>query len=426
MPDHTTTDAPRGAQPLRSPLHDVHEALGAAFTDFGGWSMPLRYSSDLAEHHAVRRSAGIFDLSHMGELKVTGPGAAAALDHALVGAISSVAVGRARYTMMVDPAGGVIDDLIVYHLGPEEYLVVPNAGNRERVHTTLTDRCATAECTVKDMTEATALIAVQGPRAEEVLRGVVESGAGIPHALRPEKGGEPADEDCNANVLCGPTILRRLRYYAAVRATAAGHAVVLARTGYTGEDGFELFCDAKDAVGLWDAITSYAESLEPTATEEGALAALAPCGLAARDSLRLEAGMPLYGHELTAELTPFDASLGAVVALDKPDFVGRDALVARSARQGQEGTRVLVALTGAGRRAARAGCEVLDAEGWAVGTVTSGLLSPTLGHPIALALLRPACAEDPAWPVGTELNVDVRGRALPMRVVPTPFYRRAR
>ena len=305
MSEHTET----GAAVLRTtPLHRVHTALGASFTDFGGWQMPLRYTSDLAEHHAVRRSAGIFDLSHMGEVKVAGPEAGAALDHALVGALSAVAVGRARYTMIVSPSGGVIDDLIVYHVGDEEYLVVPNAGNRERVAAELVTRCAGFDCTIEDISLRTCLIAVQGPRAQEVLVGVVESGAAMPGALRPLEGSE--EENCGPDVLCGPTLLERLRFYAAVRATAAGHSVLLARTGYTGEDGFELFCGAEDAVDLWTVITSAAAALEPTVIDGEPVPALTPCGLAARDSLRLEAGMPLYGHELHEGMTPYDAGLG--------------------------------------------------------------------------------------------------------------------
>ena len=410
-----------------TPLHSVHAAAGASFTDFGGWQMPLRYASDLAEHHAVRRRAGIFDLSHMGEVKVTGPGAAEALDHALVGSISKVALGRARYTMIVAEDGGVIDDLIVYHVGDQEYLVVPNAGNRERVADELVSRCRDFDCEVNDISLTMALIAVQGPRAEEILRDVVDSGAGIPSALRPEDEGVPtADEDCGPDVLCGPTILRRLRYYAAVRATAAGHSILLARTGYTGEDGFELFCGAEDAVDLWTVITSAAAALEPTVIDGEPVPALTPCGLAARDSLRLEAGMPLYGHELHEGMTPYDAGLGAVVRLDKGAFVGRDALAARAEQEGAEGTSVLVPLTAEGRRAARAGAPVLGDDGEVLGTVTSGLLSPTLGHPVALALLRPWSEDAPAWPVGTVLVADVRGRPLEVTVVDSPFYKRTR
>jgi len=407
-----------------TPLHSVHAAAGASFTDFGGWQMPLRYASDLAEHHAVRRSAGIFDLSHMGEVKVTGSGAAAALDHALVGRISKVALGRARYTMIVAEDGGVIDDLIVYHVGDQEYLVVPNAGNRERVAAELVARCAGFDCAVEDISLRTCLIAVQGPRAQEVLVGVVESGAAMPGALRPLEGSE--EDDCGPDVLCGPTLLERLRFYAAVRATAAGHPVLLARTGYTGEDGFELFCGAEDAVDLWTVITSAAAALEPTVIDGEPVPALTPCGLAARDSLRLEAGMPLYRHELHEGMTPYDAGLGTVVRLDKGDFIGRDALAARAEQEGTEGTSVLVALTAEGRRAARAGAPVLGDDGEVLGAVTSGLLSPTLGHPVALALLRPWREDAPAWPVGTALVADVRGRPLEVTVVDSPFYKRTR
>ncbi|MBO3724512.1 glycine cleavage system protein T [Actinomyces bowdenii] len=421
--------APMSPEPRRTPLHSVHRELEAVFTDFGGWEMPLRYGSDLAEHRAVRTSAGLFDLSHMGEVKVEGPGADQALDHALVGRISAVAVGRARYSMMVTDQGGIIDDLIVYHVGDEEFLVVPNAANREQVAAELAARCAGFEAAVSDISLSTALLAVQGPRAEEVLRGVVESGAGIPAALRPEPG-QSQDEDCGADVLCGPGILARLRYYAAVRATAAGHSILLARTGYTGEDGFELFCGAEDAEDLWRVITASAQGLEASPTggsqDDGGLPVLTPCGLASRDSLRLEAGMPLYGHELERTITPFDASLGAMVVLDRPGFVGRAALEERKEREGQEGTEVLVALEGQGRRAARAGCPVLDDSGRRLGTVTSGLLSPTLGRPIALARLAPHSPKEPAWPVGTELSVEVRGRLMPMSVVAAPFYRRPR
>ncbi|MBF0695903.1 glycine cleavage system aminomethyltransferase GcvT [Actinomyces bowdenii] len=420
--------APMRPAPRRTPLHAVHRELEAVFTDFGGWEMPLRYGSDLAEHRAVRTSAGLFDLSHMGEVKVEGPGVGQALDRALVGRVSALAVGRARYSMMVTEEGGIIDDLIVYHVGQEEFLVVPNASNREEVAVELVARCAGLEAAVTDISPRTALLAVQGPRAEEILRGVVESGAGIPAALRPEPGGA-RDEDCGADVLCGPGILARLRYYAAVRATAAGHSILLARTGYTGEDGFELFCGAEDAEDLWRVITASAQGLALGPVEDGQevpLPVLTPCGLASRDSLRLEAGMPLYGHELTRAITPYDACLGAVVALDRPDFVGRTALEERKEREGQEGTEVLVALAGQGRRAARAGCPVLDEAGRQLGTVTSGLLSPTLGHPIALARMTPHSPQEPAWPVGTELSVDVRGRLMPMSVVTTPFYKRPR
>lgn len=399
-----------------TPLHSVHAAAGASFTDFGGWQMPLRYASDLAEHHAVRRSAGIFDLSHMGEVKVTGPGAAAALDHALVGWISKVALGRARYTMIVAEDGGIIDDLIVYHVGDQEYLVVPNAGNRERVAAELAARCAGFDCEVADISLTMALIAVQGPRAEEILRGVIGSGAGMPAALRPEEGAPDDGGDCGPDVLCGPTILRRLRYYAAVRAAAAGHSILLARTGYTGEDGFELFCGAEDAVDLWTVIAGRAAALPPGDDDAGGrpLPALTPCGLAARDSLRLEASMPLYGHELTAEITPVEAGMGRAFAKKEADFVGKDALT------GREPSVVIAGLTSEQRRAAREGAEVfLASSDEKIGVVTSGQPSPTLGHPVALAHLDPQHAE-----LGTDVEIDIRGRRYPFTIAPTPFYSR--
>ena len=268
---HDRKEVRRSAMVRTTPLHSVHVDAGALFTDVGGWRMPLRYAPDLAEHHAVRRSAGIFDLSHMGEIKVSGPDAATALDRALAGRISDVELGRALHTTIVAEDGEVIDDLIVHHVGDQEYLVIPSAGNRERVAAALTARGADVSW--------------------EILAGVVESGAGIPTALRPEEEGSPADDGgCGPDVLCGPTILRRLRNDAAVRATAAGHAVLLARTG---DDCFELFCGAEDVVDLWTVITEYAKTLRPGTGDSGGepLPALTPCGLAARDSLRPEAGV---------------------------------------------------------------------------------------------------------------------------------------
>lgn len=374
-----------------SPLHDEHVALGAALTSFAGWQMPLRYTSDLAEHTAVRTAAGLFDLSHMGELEVTGPQAAAALDAALVGHLSALAEGRARYTMIVDEHGGVLDDLVVYRLAPERFVVVANASNVAVVREALRERLAGFDAALDDASLRTALVAVQGPRAQEVVASQTE----------------PADVDA----------VRALRYYAAVPATVAGLPALVARTGYTGEDGFELFVEAADAPALWRALLA-----------AGAPHGLVPAGLSARDSLRLEAGMPLYGNELDRTTTPYDAGLGRVVRLDKTDadgnplpFVGRDALAGRADSQP---ARVLVGLQGLGRRAARHGYAVLaSAETGAahVGTVTSGAPSPTLGHPVAMAYVTPEVSAP-----GTELVVDVRGRAEPVRVVALPFYRRPR
>jgi len=375
--------------PRRTPLTSVHEQLGASLTDFAGWLMPLRYGSETAEHNAVRTAAGLFDLSHMGELSVTGPDAAAALDYALTGEPSALQPGRARYTMIAADDGGVLDDLIVYRLADEEFLIVANAANAAVVSAALAERAAGFDAAVADRTDDYALIALQGPRAAAILAPLTS-----------------AD-------------LAAVRYYASYRARVAGRDVLLARTGYTGEDGFEIFAAPQDAEHLWAELS-----------KAGAGDGLIPAGLAARDTLRLEAGMPLYGNELSSGMTPFDAGLGRVVKLDKAgEFVGRAALSARAARPAQ---RKLVGLTLQTRRIPRHGYEVLWDDKPA-GTVTSGAPSPTLGMPIAMAYIRPDVAEAAAAdPAGTgaggsgsgRLAVDIRGRAEPATLVELPFYRR--
>ncbi|MFI9009827.1 glycine cleavage system aminomethyltransferase GcvT [Actinosynnema sp. NPDC053489] len=360
----------------RTPLHAEHEALGAMFTDFAGWRMPLRYDSELAEHHAVRTSAGLFDLTHMGEIVLTGPEAGAALDHALVGHASAIGVGRARYTMICEADGGVVDDLIVYRTGDQEYLVVANASNADVVHRALVERAKGFDTTVEDRSADYALLAVQGPNATAILAGLT------------------------------PTDLGAVKYYASYPTEVAGKPVLLARTGYTGEDGFELFVAPDDAAHVWHALIEAGEPHD-----------LRPAGLGCRDTLRLEAGMPLYGNELNRDRTPYHANLGRVVKLDKPgDFVGRDALAA-VAEQGV--TEALVGLKTTSRRAPRHGYPVLDAEGNRVGEVTSGALSPTLGHSVAMAYVAVGSTEP-----GTALSVDVRGRHEPVEVVALPFYKR--
>jgi len=357
-----------------SPLNEVHTRLGASFTDFAGWSMPLRYGSELAEHKAVREAAGLFDLSHMGEIELTGPEAARALDYALVGNLSAVKPGRARYTMICDGAGGVLDDLVVYRIGEDHFMVVANASNAAVVFGELKSRAEGFAVEVADRSTACALIAVQGPRAAEII-------------------GAVSDAD-----------LASLPYYGCVPTIIGGHDVLLARTGYTGEDGFEVYAESPHAADVWATVSAFDF--------------LVPAGLACRDTLRLEAGMPLYGNELTADMTPFDAGLGRVVKFDKSaDFVGRTALERR--RDSDTAEQVLVGLVGEGRRAARHGYPVLDGD-TQVGTVTSGALSPTLGHPIAMAYVPPALTTP-----GTKLTVDIRGKAMPVSVVKLPFYKRA-
>ncbi|MCT9111351.1 glycine cleavage system aminomethyltransferase GcvT [Streptomyces mirabilis] len=365
--------------PRLTALDALHRSLGATMTDFAGWDMPLRYDSERDEHLAVRTRAGLFDLSHMGEITVTGPQAAALLNHALVGNIASVGVGRARYTMICREDGGILDDLIVYRLAENEYMVVANASNAQVVLDALTERAAGFDALVRDDRDAYALIAVQGPESPGILKSLTD-----------------ADLD-------------GLKYYAGLPGTVAGVPALIARTGYTGEDGFELFVAPSDAEKLWQALT-----------DAGAPVGLVPCGLSCRDTLRLEAGMPLYGHELTTSLTPFDAGLGRVVKFEKEgDFVGRAALQEAATRAEENPPRVLVGLVAEGRRVPRAGYPVV-ADGKVIGEVTSGAPSPTLGKPIAMAYVDAAHAAPGTAGVG----VDIRGSHEPYEVVALPFYKR--
>ncbi len=373
--EHAT---PGSAPPPRhSPLSDVHERLGATLIDFGGWLMPVRYTSDLAEHHAVRQAAGLFDVSHMAQFFVDGPDAGAYLDYALAGRLSTLAIGKAKYSLLLSESGGILDDVIVYRLDQTRFLVIANAANRATVAAALAARVS-HDVVVDDATEQFALLAIQGPQA----RLIVEQTIGVTDLER---------------------ILADLPYYAITRGSFAGERLLVARTGYTGEDGFELLVPAAAGAALWDALMT-----------AGAPHGLVPAGLAARDTLRLEAGMPLYGHELSRDIVPAQAGLSRTVAADKESFVGKGALASIVSVQAP----VLVGLTSEGRRAGRAGYAVHDGD-HQVGTVTSGALSPTLGHPIALALVNPAVAAD-----GTALTIDVRGTKIPATVTALPFYRR--
>jgi aminomethyltransferase len=360
----------------QTPLHDRHVALGAKLVEFGGWLMPLQYSGILDEHRAVRERAGLFDLSHMGELFVEGPDAGSALAHALVSNPPALAEGRAQYSMITAPDGGIVDDLIVYRLGPERFLVVANAGNAQIVSDALAERLAGFKAVLDDRSLATALVAVQGPRSVDILRPLT-------------------DVD-----------LDQLHYYGIAEGKVAGINALVARTGYTGEDGFEVFVDSASAGKLWDAMMQ--SGMEHSAV---------PVGLGARDTLRLEAGMPLYGNELDLATNPFEANLGRVVKLDKPgDFVGRAALE-KVARDGV--ARRLVGLMVRGRGIARHGYPVHAGERRS-GVVTSGTVSPTVGQAIAMAYVATADAVP-----GTMLDVEIRGQRVPAEVVALPFYRRA-
>ena len=358
-------------------LIEVHRAAGARLIEFGGWLMPVQYTGILEEHRAVRERAGLFDLSHMGELFVDGDDAGDALAAALVTDPRALAVGRAQYSMICAPDGGIIDDLIVYRLGPEGFLVVANAGNATVVSDELATRLGGWRAVLDDRSLATSLVAIQGPAAASILAPLT-------------------DVDLDG-----------LRYYAIADGQVAGIPGLVARTGYTGEDGFEIFVDWARGPEVWEALAN-----------AGAEAGVIPCGLGARDTLRLEAGMPLYGNELDRETNPYEAGLGRVVKLEKPgDFVGRAALE-KVAREGP-GKR-LAGLSITGRGIARHGHPVLR-EGTPTGVVTSGTRSPTLGTPIAMAYVAPTDAEP-----GTILAVEIREQPISAEVVPLPFYKRAK
>ena len=361
--------------PLATPLLDRHEALGARIVEFAGWLMPIQYAGILEEHRAVRAAAGLFDLSHMGELVVEGPDAGAALAAALVTDPPALAVGRAHYSMICADDGGILDDLIVYRLAEDRFMVVANASNARVVSDALVERLDGFRAVLDDRSLATGLVAVQGPRSLEIL-------------------GPLTDLDPGA-----------IPYYGIAEGTVAGVHALVARTGYTGEDGFEAFVDVGYAGAVWDAML-----------EAGRPHGLVPVGLGARDTLRLEAGMPLYGNELDRATNPFEAGLGRVVKLAKPgSFTGRAALEG-VARDGVD--RRLVGLVLRERGIARHGYPVLDDAG-TTGVVTSGTMSPTLGSAIAMAYVAPAHVEP-----GTMLAVEIRGARVAAEVVPLPFYKR--
>jgi aminomethyltransferase len=364
------------AKPLRTtPLHARHVELGARMVPFAGWEMPIQYASILDEHRTVRSAVGVFDLSHMGEVQIGGPEALAFTRYAVVSDPGTLEPGQAQYSMLCDETGGIIDDLIVYRTD-DGYLIVCNASNRDVVveHLDALRDHGDFEVTVEDRSDRTALIAPQGPSAAELLGGLTD----LP--------------------------LSELGYYRSMRGRVAGVDCLVARTGYTGEDGFELFCDARRAPQLWDALL-----------EAGAPLGAKPCGLGSRDTLRLEAGMPLYGNELGRDVNPYEANLGRVVKLDKGEFVGRAAL---ASVQQSGPARKLVGLVMRDNAIARHGYAV-RVDGTDAGEVTSGSASPTLGEPIAMAYLPAGAAA-----VGRELEVMVRERPHLAEQVKLPFYRR--
>ncbi|MGC6456014.1 MAG: glycine cleavage system aminomethyltransferase GcvT [Coraliomargaritaceae bacterium] len=362
--------------PRKLPLHPFHQAHGARFVPFGGWEMPVQYSSIIEEHKAVRNTAGLFDVSHMGEVRVTGADAADFLDRLLTNSIASAANGRAIYSPMCYEDGGVVDDLIVYRIDDEEFLVCVNAANQakdlEWMHSKAKEWGTTA--TVRDESDAFALLALQGPKAAIILE---------------------------ASGLSGITELGRFRHECC--SLESGVSIRICRTGYTGEDGFELFLGVDDA-----------DVVATRLMKEGAKEGLQLCGLGARDSLRLEAGLPLYGHELSETITPLEAGFDWTVKLNKPDFVGKVALLAQ-AENGPDRRVVHFKLTG--RRIAREGTSVVDAAGEAIGTVLSGTHSPILGCPIGSALVKAAALKG-------DLSVDLRGHKEALTLVQIPMHRK--
>ena len=361
----------------RTPLYDRHRTLGARLVPFAGYEMPVQYGSIIEEHRTVRAAVGLFDLSHMGEIAVRGEEAVAFLRHALVSDPGTLEIGQAQYSMVANEDGGIVDDLIVYRREGGEFLVVCNAANRSAVIEQLTTLLAKGDfgASIDDRSDRVGLVAPQGPNAAALL-------------------GELTDLDLGA-----------IGNYRSAPGTVAGIDCLVARTGYTGEDGFELFCDARRMPQLWDALMAAGE-------RHG----LRPCGLGARDTLRLEAGMPLYGNELGPDTNPFEANLGRVVKLDKGDFIGRAALQAVH----QAGpARKLIGLQMVDNAIPRAGYAVLS-DGTAVGHVTSGTLSPTLGTKIAMALVPAELAG-----IGNAFEVVVRERPYRAEQVKLPFYRRS-
>lgn len=355
----------------RTPLRDFHAAHGGRLVDFAGWEMPVQYRSILEEHKAVRRAAGLFDVSHMGEADVRGPEAGKFLNQLVTNDVAKLFPGRVLYSPMCYPTGGVVDDLLVYMRAADDYFLCINAGNIDKDLAWIREHASKFDVTVTDRSADYALLAIQGPRAAAIVQSLTGAKLGL------------------------------VKYYHFSDATVAGVQCIASRTGYTGEDGFELYHAAADAGTLANALL-----------EAGKPQGLELAGLGARDSLRLEAGYPLYGHEITAEISPLTAGLGWTVKLDKgADFIGREALAAEK-RNG--GANKIVFFKTGDRRIVRAETPVLGRDGAVVGRVVSGTLSPILNEAIGSALVTTTAAAEP-------LAVEIRGAKLELKLVKPPF-----
>jgi aminomethyltransferase len=353
---------------MRTPLYDWHVSHGARIVDFGGWDMPIQYTTITEEHTAVRTAAGLFDVSHMGRLSFGGTGVLDLIQRVYTNDAAGMKDFQARYGLICNAQGGIRDDVLVYRW-PYGWAMVVNAANREKIVGWINEHEAGRDVQLVDQTLGTAMIAVQGPRAAELCSGLVE-----------------AD-------------VTQLKYYFAAPTRYRGKGCVVSRTGYTGEDGFEFMVAADQGVTLWEELVG-----------RGAR----PCGLGARDTLRLEAAMPLYGHELNEDIDPLQAGLAWAVKMTKGEFIGREALLRR---KDDPNLRRRVGLVLEGKRIAREGAAVLLG-GAEVGRVTSGTYSPTLDRAIAMAYV------DPAVTAGTACELDIRGKPAPAKVVPLPFYKR--
>jgi aminomethyltransferase len=353
---------------LRTPLYSWHVAHQARLVPFAGWDMPVQYAGIVAEHTAVRTAAGLFDISHMARVSFGGPDALALLEKVFTNSVATMKDGQVRYGLVCNEAGGIRDDILVYRWA-DGYSAVINASNREKILAWLNQHAAGLTVSIQDQTFDTTMVALQGPKAVEFISGLF------------------ADD------------VTQLKYYFAQPTRYRNTSCIVSRTGYTGEDGFEVIVPNARGQSLWDDLLA-----------RGAV----PCGLGARDTLRLEAAMPLYGHELTEDITPLQAGLAWAVKLDKGDFIGRAAL-----RTPDPSKPVRVGLEIEGKRAARDGSAILNPDGQPIGTVTSGSYCPWLEKSLAMGYVPPAWAA-----IGTRLQLDVRGTALAADVVPLPFYKR--
>ena len=356
---------------LKTPLYEKHVVLGGKMVPFAGYSMPVQYPTGvITEHMAVRTACGLFDVSHMGEITCKGTDALKNLNHMMTNSFDTMTDGRARYSPMCNDNGGVIDDLIVYKKADNDYLIVVNAANRQKDFAWIEDHVS-GDCAVEDISDTVGQIALQGPKAEEILSKIVKT------------------EEIPVK-----------NYTAVFDADVQGFNCLVSRTGYTGEDGFEIYCKAEDAPAIWDLLL-----------EKGADEGLIPCGLGARDTLRMEAAMPLYGHEMDDTVTPLETGLGFAVKMDKEEFIGKSGMEGEPQR-----TRIGLKVTGRGiiREA-----QAVYKDGEQIGNTTSGTHCPYMGYPVAMALVKAGVTD-----LGDTVSVDVRGRMVEAEVVALPFYKK--